>query len=288
MTRLIVFVAITLVSCALTAAQYDGSFNSSADLEGPWVSRDQVEECSPQQIEKLLRVLKQTKGALRLAIMDAKQGTRSKYGYTAMFKTKPGLFSNKPLEMLEKIMDMEGLPITGGPFPKKGNPPRFVCTSATTKGSDYDIRVNPFDYCWQNRVTLWASSSGFVFLCPPFWGTYPMEFPLPIGSINCLEVKNNRFEVGWRKLSDFLDYFLLREMIRLYLGKNALMPTTQPKEALAANDCVALSAKNSIRNPQSWLFYVAMIENRCLDSPDPFKPPFNLRSNDMDNAAQIE
>lgn len=64
---------------------------------------------------------------------------------------------------------------------------------------------------------------------------------------------------------------LVHEMTHFYLGAKTLGLTTVPREEYDLTSCVGLDQGLSLRNPQNYQALVAMVEQGCVDAPDPFR-----------------
>ena len=63
---------------------------------------------------------------------------------------------------------------------------------------------------------------------------------------------------------------LVHEMTHFYLGAKTLGLTTVPREEYELTSCVRLDQGLSLRNPQNYQALVAMVEQGCVDAPNPF------------------
>lgn len=67
----------------------------------------------------------------------------------------------------------------------------------------------------------------------------------------------NEFEVGaYDFYRDYQEYTILYQLIRFYLGKEALGRYTEPKEEFDWNECVHLDTVESVSNPTNLQIYI--------------------------------
>lgn len=79
-------------------------------------------------------------------------------------------------------------------------------------------------------------------------------------------------------------YMLIHEMVHFYLGSNTLGLESKPREEYDLNKCVAFSEALSLRNPQNYQAFVAMVEQRCIEAPNPFLRSLSMgRMGEMSN-----
>ena len=77
-------------------------------------------------------------------------------------------------------------------------------------------------------------------------------------SNRCPWVTNNRFSGdSYLFYRNYQTYILLYQLIRFYLGDNALTSHTDPTEELDWNDCVRLNTLTSVINPTNLQIYIA-------------------------------
>ena len=112
-------------------------------------------------------------------------------------------------------------------------------------------------------------------MCPAFW-----DFPAEpqSGGYGCGTVTPNNLFAGERgpedgrvtvaepeqeRLVGYQVYHLFHEIVHFYLGTDSLSEETVPEELYEWNDCVALDASDSIRNPMNYQLYLASKSVSC-------------------------
>ena len=178
--------------------------------------------------------------------------------------------------MLEKIKNQT--PIRGRwPNLLKASGPEFVCVKSDTLLRYKHLKFDPYIFCQQPRsYAAWARQSRYIFLCDFFF-----EQPLSPPSIEpqssrpantCLKVNRRRNSfVGFGNIVClYQKYMLIHEMVHFYLGSKTLGWKTQPSEEYDLTKCVRFSEQLSLRNPQNYQAFVAMVEQRCVEAPNPF------------------
>ena len=178
-------------------------------------------------------------------------GTRGPHGFTAFFKNDKATSS-----VLKVLSDLDALgPFRGkDSYPLRLQRPVFACVKADSErfGSLYD----PLCMMTENEAFT-VPGFKYVFLCPRYF-TNPISPVGPAGK-NCLKVANNAFVRDGKEghLIIAQNYILLHELVHFYLGKATLGSRTVPKEVYFSNDCVGLSPGDSLRNPQSYVLFIA-------------------------------
>ncbi|MCJ1453777.1 hypothetical protein MMC28_004126 [Mycoblastus sanguinarius] len=69
-------------------------------------------------------------------------------------------------------------------------------------------------------------------------------------------------------------------MTHFYMQEASLGTHTDPPEIYPLNQCVFSDALISIHNPQNYQFYVALVQQGCIEAPDPDIPPYLIPAND--------
>lgn len=99
---------------------------------------------------------------------------------------------------------------------------------------------------------FYAEDTIYTFLCPAFF-VQPQ-----VSTFHCPSITDNTFSgdpgLFYR---NYQTYILLYQLIRFYLGDNALTSRSDPREQLDWNDCVRLDTLNSILNPTNLQIYTA-------------------------------
>lgn len=100
---------------------------------------------------------------------------------------------------------------------------------------------------------FYAEGTIYTFLCPAFFVQ-----PQVSTQNNCPSVTHNMFWGNSGKVyRNYQTYILLYQLIRFYLGDNALTDQSDPKEQLDWNVCVDLDTLHSVLNPTNLQIYVA-------------------------------
>ena len=198
------------------------------------------------------------KGAVSVARNDVDHGLGSTHGFKALFKDKSSVYPIK--YYLNSMYDYKGM-VGLKPYPTRFLRPNLVCVIATTYIHYKDLRLgyDPWVRCQhpypagQPPQAFYAEGTAFIFLCPGFLAQSPVPAPN-----NCPEVMHNTWvgnaDIFYR---NYQVYTLLYELIRFYLGANALSPYTLPSEQFEWNSCVHYSAVPSVKNPTNLLLYMA-------------------------------
>ena len=254
--------------------------------------------CEDVNIKAISSVLSHLNWWLSVAL-DRKRDTETSKPEYALFKDRPTLESVWDLILqAQNRVPKKGLL----PFPDQPSQPLFICVTS--------------DMSWQWSHCTDSSRSipplGFhspgtrnINLCPSFWRLPPPPATAAeFGEQNCPRVGGNQFVLDtgdeiqtWRKHVENQAMVLLHEIIHFYLGDSSLGAKTDPVEVYEANDCIALNAANSARNPMNYQLYVAstytyfllgkpgfscwialtvttVLLNGCTEAPDPRAPPF--------------
>ncbi|KAI4227720.1 MAG: hypothetical protein L6R36_002207 [Xanthoria steineri] len=217
------------------------------------------------------------KGPLDAAINAAKLGVKSPHGFRAFFKDDAAI--PKVTEILKNIQSMRGLRrLIPYPNPWTAQLPVFVCVNESTR-QRYGTRLrrDPYEYCQQSGgFGLYLFGWKYIFLCDKLFTLRPAPLAPPLK--NCPHVIGNRFAVPAEmgRLADFQTYVLIHEMMHFYLLRDSLGWNSIPKESYASNVCVNFDMKTSLRNPMNLQCFVAMVDNKCTEAPNPFLPPFPL------------
>ncbi|KAL8760666.1 MAG: hypothetical protein Q9184_003164 [Pyrenodesmia sp. 2 TL-2023] len=229
-----------------------------------------IRDCgaSTDQIALGLDLGKEPIGA---AINVAKQGVSGSHGFRAFFKNDAAIGPvTKMLKDIQTLRPARGM----RPNIFKAQSPEFICVTPETR-SRYRLRNDPYVFCEQKgQFGMWFRGEKYVFLCQKFF-TIKISPPGPPAKF-CPRVIDNMFERKGYLLADYQKYLLIHELVHFYLGQKSLGWTTNPNEKYRLNECVDMDPKNSLKNPMHWQYFVAMVEQKCTDEPDPFAPPFPL------------
>lgn len=247
-----------------------------------------AENCGDRTFDIHERV-DQIKMLAQPALADARlYGVDSDFGFRAIFKTDEA--QESVMAILDHIYYLRGKAKLR-PRPDTISNPRISCvTEDSAILYDYlNLGYDPWHRCLVggSRSTpiqaFYAEGTIYTFLCPAFF----VQPPISKG-IHCPSVTNNRFSgdagIFYR---NYQTYILLYQLLRFYLGENALTSHTDPKEQLDWNDCVRLNTLNSVLNPTNFQIYIALVSQECTSWPNPFSPPFYLSDTMSSNLTLI-
>ena len=212
--------------------------------------------------------------AAAAAIPTSRMGTSSGNIYIAFFKRNSA--SQTVTSMLAKIAAQTAIR-NRWPNPLKSSGPEFVCVKPDTFDRYKNLKIDPYWFCQQpRRYGLWPRSSRYIFLCD-FFFERPVEPPSidPHSSrpaSTCLRVDRqwNAFVGFGNIVCLYQKYMLIHEMVHFYLGSSTLGLQTRPREEYDLTECVKFSEALSLRNSQNYQAFVAMVEQRCTEAPNPF------------------
>lgn len=193
------------------------------------------------------------KEPLEAAINAAKQGVSGPHGFRAWFKNNAAI--GPVTTMLKNIQSMK--PIRNlKPNRFRPSQPEFICVNPDTLGRYPALRTDPDKVCTKTGFHAFSLRGyRWVFLCKKFF-TLKLA---PVGppSKFCPRVIDNAFERKGDPLATYQKYLLIHEMVHFYLGHSSLGWDTKPKEMYQLNQCVNMSAKDSLRSPMHWQYFVA-------------------------------
>ena len=133
--------------------------------------------------------------------------------------------------------------------------PRFSCVTPSTAHLYPWVGPDPYFACthlFPEMDAYYHPGTSYIFLCPYFWSRQSAPTRR-----NCPRVIHNRFVGDQGLLNDYKIYILIHEMLHFYLGADSLTQRTNPPEQYKLNECVALAASNSLRNPTNYQSYIA-------------------------------
>ncbi|KAL9029688.1 MAG: hypothetical protein Q9196_002096 [Gyalolechia fulgens] len=193
------------------------------------------------------------KEPLEAAINAAKRGVLSPHGFRAFFKNNAAI--GPVTNMLKNIQTMK--PIRNlKPNRFKASQPEFICVKPDTFERYPALRTDPDKFCTSTGAySFWFPGYQWVFLCKKF-------FTLNIAPVGpppklCPRVAGNAFAGGGASLANYQSYALIHEMVHFYLGHSSLGLNTKPKEMYELNRCVNMTAKDSLRSPMNWHYFIA-------------------------------
>ena len=226
--------------------------NSTNPMREPY-----VHNCAyaPGMVERAYLLAKSAVGKAR---DDVDLGLQSTHGFKALFKNERSKYPIR--HYLNSIHDYKGA-INLQPDPTRLLSPIFVCVTAVTYIEFRNLRLgyDPWLRCQhpfptgQPPQAFYADGTAYIFLCPAFLVQPALPQPQ-----YCPSVRHNTW-VGDSGLfyRNYQTYTLLYELIRFYLGINALNPDTIPIEQFEWNSCVYYGAVPSVKNPTNLLLYIA-------------------------------
>ncbi|KAF6221076.1 hypothetical protein HO133_002757 [Letharia lupina] len=234
-----------------------------------------VENCGDRTFD-IYETVAQTRMLAKSALADARlEGTDSDFGYQAMFKEDEA--QKAVVSILDHIYNSRGK-ANLRPRPDTFSSPRLSCvTEDSAKLYGYlNLGYDPWHRCLVGgpRSTpihaFYADGTIYTFLCPAVFVQPRMST-----RNHCPSVTGNRFSGDSGIFYGiYQTYIMLYQLIRFYLGDNALTNNTDPKEQLDWNDCVHLNTLNSVLNPTNLQIYIALVSQQCTSWPNPFAPPF--------------
>ena len=217
-----------------------------------------VENCG-DRTSRIYQRVDQVKWLAQAAFSNARlYGVDSGFGFKAMFKKDEAREAVKAI--LDHIFYSRGK-INLKPHPNTLSFPRLSCvTEESARLYGYlDLDYDPWQRCLVGgpRSTpiqaFYAEDTIYTFLCPAFFVQ-----PSTPKRKQCPSLTNNRFSGDPGKLyRNYQTYIMLYQLIRFYLGDNALTAYTDPKEQLDWNECVGLNTVDSVLNPTNLQIYAA-------------------------------
>ena len=222
-----------------------------------------IEHCNQVgQFEDVKRAFFVAQTAANLARYDSGQGEHSLFGFKALFKSQLAVFKVAyKLNGIYNYAKMDDLK----PTVSRPKVPRFACVAPDTAAyyASLNLNYDPWEKCMfpagdgSPTQAFLAAGTVYIFLCPAFFQQAVMP-PPSRGSSACPVVSRNRFAGDQNDFyKDFQIYTLLYQLIRFYLGKDALGRRSRPREVFDWNLCVRFTMAESIRNPTNMLLYIA-------------------------------
>lgn len=193
------------------------------------------------------------KEPLEMAINVAKKGVSDPHGFRAWFKSNTAIAP--VVSILENIQTMKSIRMLK-PNRFRPSQPEFICVTPETFDRYPALRYDPEQLCNNNgNYAFWLRGFKWIFLCPKFFTIKPA----PVGPPTkfCPRVFDNLFERKGDVLANYQSYVLIHEMVHFYLGQSSLGWSTNPPEMYQLNQCVNMTAKDSLRSPMHWQYFVA-------------------------------
>lgn len=161
--------------------------------------------------------------------------------------------------------------------------PRFACAQPGIREIYrwLPLSVDPWNYCSMGSTlsSFYVFGTAYIFVCPSFF-TLP-EKPADLTGRKCPTVQDNQYKGDDINVSVYQTYVLIHELIHFYLQSHSLTGVTHPCEQYHLNGCVSLTPLHSLHNPSSYQNYVALVQQKCTQAPDPDKPPYNLAESNI-------
>ena len=206
----------------------------------------------------------QARALARLALVDAQSnGVDSTFGFKAMFKGDEA--QDAVVTILDHVYYLIGKRNLN-PRPDRLTPPRLACVTEDSARlyAFLNLGYDPWHRCLVGGPhstpiqAFYAKNTVYTFLCPAF-----LVQP-PISTRNhCPFVTNNKFSGDSGAFyGNYQVYVLLYQLIRFYLGHNALTRHTDPQEQLDWNACLCLNMLDSVLNPTNLQVYIACKQTR--------------------------
>ena len=180
------------------------------------------------------------------------------FGFKAMFKESEA--RETVLSILDSIHYCKGK-TNLRPRPGIQSIPRLSCVTEDSVNlyKYLNLDYDPWQRCLvagpdsTRAEAFYAEGTVYTFLCPAFFTQAAM-----VSGKHCPSVTNNKFSgdsgIFYR---NYQTYTMLYQLIRFYLGNDALSSDTDPKEQLDWNNCVGLNMLNSVLNPTNLEIYIA-------------------------------
>ena len=227
-----------------------------------------VTGCGDQQyqVEQQLQTLQV---GLEKAIIDSTMGIRSTRGFQAFFKSNASIRFVQNL--LRSAQSGRSLPFNLDPRTSTQAHPQIYCASELSDLTGPLAHLRPWQTCLADSgtVSFQYAATPYIVLCPTFWlfPPEPTQGKQTCGTItpNNLFANGNVAKVArlempgpnQERLIGYQVYHLFHEIVHLYLGNDSLGEDTVPEEVYGWNECVALEASSSLRNPMNYQLYLA-------------------------------
>ena len=237
-----------------------------------FISPYTITGCDDKQQLLIKSHIRALKASVSRAAFDAANGVRSQHGFQAFFK------SNTSMAFVRHILlDVQ----LGRTSPVKYSPegdlsvsaPQIVCAMEENLEKTGPLaELQPWAQCSEEEHTIgfYYEATPYIILCPVFWTLRADPQP---DNYRCGRVdSNNQFAGGHAPeregatarampaqaaLTEYQVYHLFHEIVHFYLGSKTLGDNTVPEEVYDWNDCLALDASSSKRNPMNYQLYLA-------------------------------
>ena len=185
-------------------------------------------------------------------------GLDSNFGFEAMFKNDEA--QDAVVAILDHISHFRGKTKLR-PRPGILSSPRLSCVTedSAEKYVYLNLGYDPWHRCLVDGPgstpiqAFYATGTQYIFICRAFFVQPPTST-----KDHCPSVTDNQFSgdpgIFYR---NYQTYIMLYQLIRFYLGDNALTGDTDPTEQLDWNACVRLNMLDSVLNPTNLQIYIA-------------------------------
>ena len=154
--------------------------------------------------------------------------------------------------------------------------PHIVCATPETSRIYGEVSPDYYGFCTKPKFGLplsYTENGDTIFLCPRFFTELATW---KVGEIHCPEISNDGrgfasttvrgkpaqdWFVGWQHLQ------LFRELVKIYLGDQALTGRSNPPAQTDWNACLDLEDDDARNNPSSWVLWMAAVQQRCTEFP---------------------
>ena len=175
-------------------------------------------------------------------VNDILNGTNSKYGFEALFKT------NDSIETVRTtISNMRYGPDIGNQVPT------FVCLDSTS--DDPELRDLYGQTCIQGTAAAAIPDSTWIGFCPSFFDINKRGFDFPT-SRDCPLATTSTIQDPPHPLMHNTYPIFLAQMLRLHMD-NGMIQGSPGNQVHHIQDCVNLNATASLSNVANWAIYAA-------------------------------
>ena len=214
------------------------------------------------------------------AVIDSANGVSSHHGFQAFFK------SNTSKAYVRRILlDVQlgrSLPVKiDAEAELSVSAPQIICATEGLDEVGPLAELLPWESCADEEdvIGFYFRNTPYIVLCPVFWNLIPDS---PAKRYDCGRVESNNQFAGGHAPEDegiarampaqdvlvgYQVYHLFHEIVHFYLGSNTMGGDTVPKEVYDWNECLALNASTSRRNPMNYQLYLAS-ESRPISVPE--------------------
>ena len=198
----------------------------------------------PEAIQ-LKKFLPEVWNANKLLLADITNGTNSKYGFEALFKTNDSI-----TPVSSAIRGMRYGPDIG----TTQQVATMVCLEETSDDPIFETLYKR--YCSNNTVTVTViPDSTYIGFCPSFFevSRHGLDFPV---SLDCPITKNNKIQEAPHPLMHNTYPIFLAQMLHLHMA-NGMIAGNPNDQVHHVQDCIDLNATASLENVANWANYAA-------------------------------